>query len=132
MRDIMAQVDREVAVASNAVFDTYEQAIQPFSCVWCVAEGAVFLPVAEWVHQHPESMIFILHRSLQGRRLSIAFRILFKEQYLQTYQQLLQDAGISLIPEDEIENEDQRQQNLDKELSLSLASLTEAYLTLIK
>jgi hypothetical protein len=124
-------VDKAVADSARAILNTYLQAIEIYSCTWCIAEGPVFMPVAAFTARHPESMIFVLHSSLQGTRLSWGFRALFKELYRAQYDALLAEANIVLLPDQEVQTEDQRWQNQSKEHSLAFTRLVDKYLEII-
>ncbi len=125
---IIDGIDNTAVDSVNPILDDYLKDIMPMSCTWCVTEGEAFEPVAEIVTNHPEYLALVLDRALMGTRLTWGFRVLFKDLYPETYKELLDEAGIQLIPEDELKNEDERWKNKSNEYSLPLETLVEAYL----
>jgi hypothetical protein len=128
----MGVLNKTIADSARVILDEYLHDIAIYSCTWCVAEGKVFEPVAGFTKRHPESLILVLDRSLQGTGLTWGFRVLFRELYPVQYQALLKKANIELLPESEIKNEEQRWQNQSKEYSLAFNLLADEYLAIIK
>ena len=124
-------MDKTMADSAGIILDKYLHDIAVYSCTWCVVEIPAFQPVAGFVKRHPESLIFVLHRSLSGNGLTWGFRVLFKEYYPAQYRQLLKQAKIVLHPENELSTESQRWHNKVKEFSLHYTLLAGEYLRII-
>jgi hypothetical protein len=124
----MKVVDKNIADTASIILNRYLHRISIYSCTWCVAEGEVFQPVAAFVKQHPESLVFILDSALSGTALTWGFRVLFKQMYPVQYKKVLQKANIVLPAASDIQTENQRWQNQVKEYSLPFYLLADEYL----
>lgn len=118
---------KDVSDSIKFIINEYLERVEPLSCTFCVVEVDAFAPVRNYCIKNPQCLIYVLESALKGSRLTWGFRVLFKEFYPNNYQRLLDEAGIILIPESELNTDEVKWNNKQKEYSLPFENIVKEY-----